>query len=876
MASAHSAKLDHRELVMQKNQKRGKKGPGRPLRIVRGDLRKPPKKTLSKSEERFQLIARATNDAVWDWNLVTDEVWWNEGLTTLFGYSMDEVEPDSAWWSEHIHPEDKERVLSGLDSVVHSGGQLWSGEYRYARRDGTYADVFDRGYVMHDRKGKPVRMIGAMVNITERKRSEEALRESQQRLQAILDYSPSVIFLKDTSGRYMHCNPPIERLCGRSRDQIVGKSDWELFSPEEAGRFTSNDRKVLEAGHPIEFEETALHPDGPHTSIVSKFPLRDAQGEIYAIGGVVTDITGRKHVEQALLVRNQQLQTLHEIAQTILDTSDFKLALDRILEKTLQVASFDIGTIRLFDPHTEILEPLAFSGFRDLNNVRPKSARSDASESGPVLLEVLRSKGAFVAEDLPEMGGLRGFQREGVQSAVVVPVRSGQQMLGTIQLGSRTARKFNPGEIRLLEIFGHQLGVAVQKFRFYEEIQNNSERIRALHEIDRAITSTLDLHTILDVLLEKASLLFPVPSATTVRLLNQTGKLEATACRNLDREEWQADLLQTPGVLSELVLASKAPVIISNLWIDPRTRHLQVFRKHHLLSYLGIPLIVKEKVLGRLGFYTKHEHEFTADEVEFLTTIAAQGAIVIHNAQMYQEMVKANKVRQEFLSVISHELRTPLNLIMGYAAMVEQRTLGEINAQQENALGKVIAQSQHLADMINNILAASALDTGSSKLESGEVHLEDLLAELKADFRASSPKEINLVWEFSHDLPILNTDGVKLKQILHGLITNAMKFTEQGTVMISTRYSRESRTVEFQVADTGSGIPKEMLPLIFEKFRQVDSSEARLHEGVGIGLYIVKGYTELLGGTIDVKSDLGKGSCFTVKIPVESSLRTIS
>ena len=159
--------------------------------------------------------------------------------------------------------------------------------------------------------------------IIERERAEAALHENEQRLRAILENSPAIIFLKDNDGRYLDCNPPFEKLCGLRRDQIIGKSDWELFPREQATQFCSNDLEVLMAGRAMEFEETALHSDGPHTSLVSKFPLRDREGHVYALGGIVTDITERKRAEEELhtareeLARVSRVVTVGELATSI-------------------------------------------------------------------------------------------------------------------------------------------------------------------------------------------------------------------------------------------------------------------------------------------------------------------------------------------------------------------------------------------------------------------------------------------------------------------------------------------------------------------------------------------------------------------------------
>lgn len=135
---------------------------------------------LRSSEERFKLVASATFDAIWDWDLITDRIVWNEGLKTLFGYPDNEVGPDSNWRKERIHPEDREKVVSGIFSVINKGGKKWSDEYRFLRKDGSYAFVIDRGYVLQDEKGKAVRMIGAVIDVSERKKTEAELIQAQK------------------------------------------------------------------------------------------------------------------------------------------------------------------------------------------------------------------------------------------------------------------------------------------------------------------------------------------------------------------------------------------------------------------------------------------------------------------------------------------------------------------------------------------------------------------------------------------------------------------------------------------------------------------------------------------------------------------------
>ena len=233
----------------------------------------------------------------------------------------------------------------------------------------------------------------------------------------------------------------------------------------------------------------------------------------------------------------------------------------------------------------------------------------------------------------------------------------------------------------------------------------------------------------------------------------------------------------------------------------------------------------------------------------------------------HDDLLKATKAKDEFLSVMSHELRTPLNVIMGYLGMIKEGFLGAVNPEQESALDKVMGRSGDLLTMISQILQATSIEAGKVQMEKQEFELKDFLEDLKSHYEIPLNKGIALNWDYPLDSLTIKTDNGKLKHILQNLINNAIKFTDEGQVSISVRYMAEAKSVEFKVADTGIGIKKELLPSIFEMFRQADSSDTRSYGGVGLGLYIVKKYTELLGGSIEADSALGKGSAFTITLP---------
>ena len=404
------------------------------------------------------------------------------------------------------------------------------------------------------------------------------------------------------------------------------------------------------------------------------------------------------------------------------------------------------------------------------------------------------------------------------------------------------------------------------------DIHRHTERQVALYEINLATTSTLELRVVLNVLLEKLTGLVP-EAATTIMLLDKKeGRLIKVAARGIDEGAWRS-AGRDEGILHP-ALPAKETIRISNIQVALNGLDSDYFRTSGFVSYLGVPLIAQDKVLGILSFYCRQERYFSDEEINFLRTLAGQAAGAIQNSQLYEQtkhqaidLEKANKVKDEFLGVMSHELRTPLNVIAGYTKIVQDGVLGEINAEQVNALDKVTRHSNELLVMVNSIMDATKIEAGAVAVECDELPLCEFLDELRLLYDYPLGKDVSLRWDFSPILPVIRTDRDKLKHILQNLINNALKFTEVGYVTVSARHVAGLDRIEFSVADTGAGIAPEDLPLIFEKFRQLDASRTRSQGGVGLGLHIVKTFTEILGGSVKVKSLAREGTTFTVTLP---------
>jgi signal transduction histidine kinase/CheY-like chemotaxis protein len=401
------------------------------------------------------------------------------------------------------------------------------------------------------------------------------------------------------------------------------------------------------------------------------------------------------------------------------------------------------------------------------------------------------------------------------------------------------------------------------------------ERTRALREIDQAITATLDIHEIFKALLERTGALFPFSAACVQKINPDNGGLEAVALNrmhetDLQRYEWtQLTGAATPAPTTIVI---GVPSVVPGRSAD---RHVATV----------FPLRLKERIWGYLCFFSKNQRDFSDEDLDFLSALAAQAAVAIHNAELYagtvalaEDLRRSNKVKDDFLSIMSHELRTPLNIVMNCAEIMRTGIVGEINPEQAHILDRLMTQARNQLTLVNGILHATRMETEQLIACLEDVDLKEFLQNLQSDYAISFSKStVDLRWEIAADLPAASIDRDKLRHILENLINNAIKFTDVGSITVSARLvesgptsnkvPKHGRWLELEVCDTGVGIPPESVAMIFEKFCQLDATSTRLHGGVGIGLYLVKRFSTVLNGEVTVQSQLGKGSRFTVTLP---------
>lgn len=404
------------------------------------------------------------------------------------------------------------------------------------------------------------------------------------------------------------------------------------------------------------------------------------------------------------------------------------------------------------------------------------------------------------------------------------------------------------------------------------EIRRQRERLEVLHEVNRSVTSTMDKTQILESFLDSALIHLPY-AAACVRVRNSANqKLETAAARGfkVSALEHAKELVR----LIDGVAQSGAILTVRNVFTDTQVRDREFFENEGLVSLVALPLAANGEMLGCSVWLTRNEHDFNQEEVDFLSTLVGQAAVAVQHSELYDqsrrqtdELRSAHQVKDEFLKVISTQLKTPLNVITGYADMFLQGVLGEMTPIQEKAIETVGRQSKELHRLINTVLQLSNVEAEKLHVELHAFSLWEFFSELRSFYDSGVAKEVQLVWSYPADLPSVQCDRAKLSRILENLIDNAIKFTERGTIGIVARYLQREKMLQVKVLDTGEGIPQEQIPKIFERFQRLSGGGATLHGGVGLGLYLVKKYVDVLGGQIQVNSRMGESSSFTLLIP---------
>jgi signal transduction histidine kinase/CheY-like chemotaxis protein len=477
---------------------------------------------------------------------------------------------------------------------------------------------------------------------------------------------------------------------------------------------------------------------------------------------------------------------------------------------------------------------------------------------------------------------------------MVAPIRAlqaGAARIGAGDLGHRIqvqtgdelealGDEFNRTATQLQESYaGLEQKVAVRT----RELSKALEEVRALSEVGRAVSSTLDLETVLTTIVSRANQLSGTDAGAMFEYDESAEEFLLRATQNFDEEFVEVlratRLRKGEGAVGR-VAVTREPVQIPDI-LDRNTyqsRLRDVLIRSGYRALLAVPLLREEHILGGLVVNRKAPGEFSSDVIDLLTTFATQSALAIQNARLYRELEErgrqlelASRHKSQFLANMSHELRTPMNAIIGVTEMLleDARALGQ--DEQIEPHERILRAGKHLLALINDILDLSKIEAGKMELHLESFAIAPLVEDVVTTIGSLAAKNGNeVVVECAGDLGTMRADATRVRQALLNLATNASKFTERGRVTIAARRHHDDRDwITLAVSDTGIGMTVDQMAKLFEDFAQADASTTRKYGGTGLGLAISRRFCRLMGGEITVESTPGHGSTFTIRLPAE-------
>jgi signal transduction histidine kinase len=460
--------------------------------------------------------------------------------------------------------------------------------------------------------------------------------------------------------------------------------------------------------------------------------------------------------------------------------------------------------------------------------------------------------------------------------------------IGAIFIRRTEVRPFSDKQIEVLKTFADKAAIAIENVRLFQELQTQNsklgrsiEELTALGEVIQAVNSTLDLTTMLTTIAIRAVKLSGTDAGAIYEFNEITQLFQLQVTHQMTDEHTMALRKARIGLDRTVVgkaSASRKAIQIPDIVQETAYPLLKILEQAGFRALLAVPLLREHRIIGALVVQRKAPGPFPNEVIDLLQAFAAQSALAIQNARLFHEIDKkgrqleiASEHKSQFFANMSHELRTPLNAIIGYTELILDNIYGEVPEKIREVLQRVEKNGRNLLGLINEVLDISKMEAGRLTLSLGNYSMGELVRTASTIVEAlAAEKHLALKVTVPSDLPLGRGDERRLTQVLLNLVGNAIKFTDAGEVKVEVATSDGAFLVS--VADTGPGILATDQQLIFEDFRQADSSSTRAKGGTGLGLSIAKRIVELHGGRIWVESSPGKGSTFRFTVPIRVEL----
>jgi len=723
----------------------------------------------------------------------------------------------------------------------------------------------------------------AQQEISERQKVEEQLRTAEAKYRELVERVPAVIYSSETgaSGRWFYVSPQIEALLGFTPEEWASNPDlwYQQIHPDDREYAVATEAKLLAEGSRLE-TEYRIYTKDQHLLWIhdESMNVSMSDNQQYIVQGFITDITVRKQAELTLRESEEkyhslfitaerqarELTLLSEVQSALAQELDLSVLIHTVVEAIAKTFGYIfVSLYKLENGYLQLQHQVGYQSV--IEKISPKEGISGrvVNTGQPILIKDVTLESDF----------LRASPH--IHSEICVPLFDGDEIFGTLNVESPVEYQLTEDDLRLMRALSEQVNIAIRRARLYADRAANLRREKHINEFAHAISSTLDLPSILEIVARLSVELVGADTAT-VAIMSEDGD-EITNAYSYNEFKEELGMVSPKGQgLTWFVFESNKPAIMDEYSQHPKAT--PEWSTSGLHAFMGFPLSIGEKRLGVLVLYNRNpDKKFTQRDFSLIETISREVAIAIQNAHLFDALQKElaeHKLTQDKLKIlvreleaknaelerftysVSHDLKSPLVTIGGFLGFLESDIRKGEMQRIENTINRIREAAKKMQRLLDEILELSRIGrliNPPSKVPFGELVSEAL--ELVHGQLTEKQVEVRVEAE----LPIVNVDRIRMVEVLQNLIVNATKFTrqtEKPVIEIGTRVINAEQV--FFVKDNGIGIAPEYHQKVFGLFDKLDAKS----EGTGIGLALVKRIIEVHGGTIWVESEIGKGATF--------------